>query len=157
MTWFGGFQCYYSSWTCGLTCEAWGWGRSFRSCYESWCETTVLRAWSSRGVESWDECIGGRKEEERQENDAGNVKPNFLRCQKLVFFALKLSRFGPPKVFYYCCVGSSWVLTAVLGVLWRQSGGKGVYVLKCVSNTGLNTLLCSVVVCKYYFTCAFFL
>lgn len=49
MTWFGGFLCYYSSRTCGLTCEAWGWGRSSRSCYESWCETTVVRAWSKRG------------------------------------------------------------------------------------------------------------
>lgn len=50
MTWFGGFQCYYSSRTCGLTCEAWGWGRSSRSCYESWCETTVVRAWSKREI-----------------------------------------------------------------------------------------------------------
>lgn len=61
MSWFGGFQCYYSSWTCGLTCEAWGWGRSSLGCYESWCETTVDRAWSKREAEG-----EGRVERDRK-------------------------------------------------------------------------------------------
>lgn len=65
MTWFGGFQCYYSSRTCGLTCEAWGWGRSTRSCYENWCETTVVRAWSKSKVE-----VEGREEKTEHEAEA---------------------------------------------------------------------------------------
>lgn len=45
---------------------------------------------------------------------------------------LNLSFSSSPKTSHYCCVGSPCVLTAVLGVLWRQSGGKGVYVWLCV-------------------------
>lgn len=146
MTWFGGFQCYYSSQMCGLTCEAWGWGRSSRSCYESWCETTVDHAWSKREVEvergeqresirkrKW--CITwvkGRSERKKKRIDARNVEstceshPEYLSCSNVS--AQHTLSLALPSTSHYCFVGSPWVLTAVLGVLWRQSGGKGVCV-----------------------------
>lgn len=152
MTWFGGFQCYSCSWPCGLTCEAWGWGRSSQSCYESWWETTVDCAWSKKkkeeevGNERWKErelnrgvkkCEWGKTGEKRDDTkslvcmfeiyeSSTSVGSATASCFLLFFYWLSNN----------CCIGSLRVLTAVLEKLWRSLEGR-VCMSMCVLSDGL--------------------
>lgn len=145
MTWFGGFWCYYSSWTCWLTVEAWGWGRSSRSSYESWSKTTLVRACSSEmGGETAHWGLGRRGTVQVTER-GGKKKSRGIWSQSN--WGVKMCPHpGPPKgILLLLCWKflsfDSWIWSAVTAVC--REGCVLLTVAECVKKVHVDPLVFS--------------